>query len=220
MHDSVRDCIANSDIEGLKYIFKDALDVDPTFAKYQDDYNQVAKAGLFQAHQVLSGFQENSSQWDMTYWKILKKDLLKNFSRERLDHMQKVAQVIYADDISRKEEASKIEVEKQQVLTKMEPQPKSVEIASTVAKVGQPRLSKEEYKRLSNKELADARKKYAPVSPTPSIEVPELKKKQSRPISWTPSGKNQAKSKENLAKIVWAIIVVVAILLILLILLR
>lgn len=67
MHDSVRTCIANGDIEGLKYIFKDALDVDPTFAKYQDDYNQVLKAGLFESHQVLSSSKESSTQWDKAY---------------------------------------------------------------------------------------------------------------------------------------------------------
>ncbi len=216
MHDSVRTCIANGDIEGLKYIFKDALDVDPTFAKYRDDYNQVVKAGLFEPHQVLSGSKESSSQWDMAYWKKLKKDLLKNFSRERVDHMQKVAQVIYADDISKKEETSDSAVDEHQVLIKAEPQPKSVEIASTVSKGVQLKESKEEYQRRIQKELAEDRKKYAPVNPAPRIEVPEIKKKQSRPISRIPLGKNQAKSKETLAKIVLAIIVVVAILLILL----
>lgn len=152
--------------------------------------------------------------------KRLKKDLLKNFSKERVDHMRKVAQVIYADDISRKEETSESAVDEHQVLTKAELQPKPVEIASAVSKVVQPKESKEEYERRIQKELAEDRKKYASVSPIPRIEGPELKKKQSRPISRTPSGKNQAKSKENLEKIVLPIIGALAILLILLILLR
>ena len=216
MHDSVKNCIANGDIEGLKYIFKDALDVDPTFAKYRDDYNQVAKAELFQSHQELSSFNGNSSQWDMTYWKTLKKDLLKNFSRERVDHMQKVAQVIYADKISRKSEISESAEDKQQVLAKTEPQPKPAEIASTVPKTGKPKESKEEYQRRINKELAEDTKKYAPVNLPTRIEGAEPKKKRLRPIRQMPSGENQAESREIMAKIALAIFVVVIILLIML----
>ena len=38
MHTEVKKCVADNDIKGLRYIFADALDVDPTFEKYKEDY--------------------------------------------------------------------------------------------------------------------------------------------------------------------------------------
>lgn len=38
MHTEVQNCINKKDIKGLRYIFIDCLDVDPTFEKYKEDY--------------------------------------------------------------------------------------------------------------------------------------------------------------------------------------
>ena len=44
----VKKCIDAGDIKGLRYIFLDSLDVDPTFEKYKDDYAICRKIeGMF-----------------------------------------------------------------------------------------------------------------------------------------------------------------------------
>lgn len=39
----VKRCIEQNDIRGLHYIFAEALEVDPTFEKYQEDYDVCKK---------------------------------------------------------------------------------------------------------------------------------------------------------------------------------
>lgn len=104
MHEEVRKYANEKDVKGLKYIFVDALDVDPTFKKYQEDFDYCRQKGLFEAHCELSAMTSNTSSWDMTYWKTLKRNLLENFSEKRLNHMREVAKVIYADKIRRSQE--------------------------------------------------------------------------------------------------------------------
>lgn len=101
MHDSVKKAADANDIKSLKYIFVDALDVDPTFEYYQEDYDYVKTKGLFEPHRELSGLNDNTSTWNMDYWKKIKLDLPKNFSEKRLMHMREVAKVVYAEKIRR-----------------------------------------------------------------------------------------------------------------------
>lgn len=78
------------------------LDVDPTFEKYKEDYNYCKNLpGMFEAHINLSGMISDSGRWDASYWDQLKIDLMKNFSKERFEHMIQVAKVVYAGKIER-----------------------------------------------------------------------------------------------------------------------
>lgn len=99
----VKKCADAHDIKGLRYIFVDCLDVDPTFEKYREDYEFCCKKidGLFDPHQTLSGIKEQPGTWTTEYWEQLKLDLMKNFSQIRFEHMIKVARIVYADKISR-----------------------------------------------------------------------------------------------------------------------
>lgn len=98
----VRKCAQARDIKGLRYIFVDCLDVDPTFEKYREDYEYCKSVeGLFEPHQPLGGISDRREEWTAAYWGRLKTDLMKNFSEIRFEHMIKVAQVVYADKISR-----------------------------------------------------------------------------------------------------------------------
>ena len=93
----VRKCADNHDIKGLRYIFVDALDVDPTFDTYREDYEYCKTIlGMFDEHVV-----SYKSRWTTEYWEQLKLDLMKNFSEKRFEHMRLVAQVVYADKVSR-----------------------------------------------------------------------------------------------------------------------
>ena len=56
----VKKCADRGDIKGLRYIFVDCLDVDPTFEKYKDDYEHCKKIpGMFEAYQELNRLVEN-----------------------------------------------------------------------------------------------------------------------------------------------------------------
>lgn len=101
MHDKVKQLADSGDIRGVKYIFVDALDVDPTFERYQEDYEYCRNKGLFELHQELTPLTQDQRQWTMDYWVQLKTDLLKNLSEERLMHMREVAQVLKSDQLHR-----------------------------------------------------------------------------------------------------------------------
>ena len=101
MHKQVKEFLGKGDIRGLRYVFLDSLDVDPTFEDYQDDYDNCEKvSGFFEKNHELTPFADRS-QWNNDYWQRLKRDLEKNFSRERFEHMKAVAMVVYADKAAR-----------------------------------------------------------------------------------------------------------------------
>ena len=108
MHDSVKKSADVSDVERLKYIFVDALDVDPTFENYREDYEYVKAKGLFEPYRELSGMSECISSWNMEYWKKIKRDFLENFSEMRLMHMREVAKVLYAAKVNRLKSAAAV----------------------------------------------------------------------------------------------------------------
>ena len=122
MHEDVRKYADSNDIKGLRYIFVDCLDVDPTFEKYAEDFEYCKKkAGLFDPHRELMPMTENQSVWNDDYWVQLKMDLLKNFSYERFEHMRQVALVYYAEKIARitkerKERERQLEERNRQVM--------------------------------------------------------------------------------------------------------
>lgn len=115
MHNEVKKCVEAKDIKGLRYIFVDCLDVDPTFEKYREDYEYSKRvAGLFEEHKELTPLTDNRSSWDNQYWQKIKTDLMKNFSVKRFQHMIEVAKVVYADKIERiKKERAKFDEAKQ-----------------------------------------------------------------------------------------------------------
>lgn len=98
----VRKCADNHDIKGLRYIFVDALDVDPTFDTYREDYEYCKMIpGMFDEHVNIGPVVSDKSRWTTEYWEQLKLDLMKNFSEKRFEHMRLVAQVVYANKVSR-----------------------------------------------------------------------------------------------------------------------
>ena len=91
-----------SDIKSLKYIFVDALDVDPTFVRYEEEYNYCKSIpGLLETHVDITPFRTNKIDWTEEYWISLKMDLIKNFSDRRMSHMREVAKIFLADKVQR-----------------------------------------------------------------------------------------------------------------------
>jgi cobalamin biosynthesis Mg chelatase CobN len=98
----VKKCADMNDIKGLRYIFIDSLDVDPTFEKYEQDYNYCkGLSGFFEEYTEITIMKQNPSDWNASYWDQLKRDLVKNFSQIRFEHMIKVAKVVYSEKIER-----------------------------------------------------------------------------------------------------------------------
>ena len=104
VHDIVKTCVEEHDIKRLKYIFVDCLDVDPMFTEYRDDYEYCINApglGLVEAHIELTPLREDKSAWDLPYWNSIKRDLIKNFSQKRFQHMREVSKVVNASEIKK-----------------------------------------------------------------------------------------------------------------------
>lgn len=99
MHEIVKKAADKGDRERIKFTFVDALDADPTFEKYQEDFDYCKEKGLFDTHMELTRFRLENL--DENYWFTLKKDFQKNASIDRLNHMRKVAKILYADKINR-----------------------------------------------------------------------------------------------------------------------
>ena len=98
----VKQCVERNDLRGLHYIFAEALEADPTFEKYQEDYEYCKKLpGFLEAHEELHLQQNDPAAWDETYWAQLKLDQKKNFSEKRMEHMKKVASVVRKEKIER-----------------------------------------------------------------------------------------------------------------------
>lgn len=102
MNTEIKKYADSGDIKSLKYIFVDSLDVDPTFVRYEEEYNYCKSIpGLLEPHVELTPFSENKANWNEEYWTSLKMDLIKNFSDKRMSHMHDVAQVFLADKVQR-----------------------------------------------------------------------------------------------------------------------
>ena len=102
MNTEIKKYADSGDIKSLKYIFVDSLDVDPTFARYEEEYNYCKSVpGLLEDHIELTPFRANKADWDEAYWTSLKMDLIKNFSDRRMSHMREVAKVFLADKMQR-----------------------------------------------------------------------------------------------------------------------
>lgn len=103
MNKDIKAYVDNRDIINLRYVFSQALNVDPTFDSYNEEYNYCVANNVFEKH-VDGEFTlivADSGKWDKAYWNKLCLDLEKNLSKERLDHMVKVAKTVYADKIKR-----------------------------------------------------------------------------------------------------------------------
>lgn len=102
MNKEIKNFADSRDLKSLKYIFVDSLDVDPTFVRYEEEYNYCRSIpGLLERHVELTPFTQDTSKWNEDYWTSLKMDLLKNFSEERMAHMREVAKVFLAEKVQR-----------------------------------------------------------------------------------------------------------------------
>lgn len=158
LHDAVKKSADARDYEGLWYIFVDCLDVDPTFEKYQEDYDYCKDLeGFFQKNRDLTPFETDSTKWDRNYWTDLKTDLLENFSFERFEHMRKVVRVVHKEKIERLRKEQQALEQKQQAEQRQKEQQKTMSQASTVppAQASKTKQQEENFRKRQEKIAAE-----------------------------------------------------------------
>lgn len=102
MDDMIKASADSNDLITLKYIFVDALEADPTFVRYEEEYSYCKSIpDLLEPHQELMPFSQDPVDWNEEYWTGLKMDLLRNFSDCRMMHMKDVAQVFLSEKVAR-----------------------------------------------------------------------------------------------------------------------
>lgn len=169
MGSKIRQYADSGDLTSLKYIFVDALDVDPTFQRYAEDYNYCKSIpGLLEQHVELTPFVSDSRQWTEAYWTQLKMDLKKNFSDRRMSHMREVAQVLLADKIRRltSERQAAAAATAPQPVTSVRPTPVLDAAASSAAlerQIREANEKKEAQMRADNAQAAAEAKRVAEV---------------------------------------------------------
>jgi cobalamin biosynthesis Mg chelatase CobN len=100
INDKIKQYVKDGDVKNLKYYFKDCLNVDPTFAKYEEAYEYCKSEGIpFVPHIELTPM--NLDSVDEEYWAQLRRDFMENPSVERMDHMREVAKILYRDRIEK-----------------------------------------------------------------------------------------------------------------------
>lgn len=219
MHEDVKRYADSNDVKGLRYIFVDCLDVDPTFEKYAEDFAYCKNLdGLFEAHVELTPMITNQQQWNDAYWVQLKTDLMKNFSMTRFEHMRRVAKVIYAEKIVRitaereqqRQREEKAAEENQPILAKGQKQNEPLEEKYT--EHAPMSKSEEQAKRLEERrrQLEQEKQRFL---------AEERKEKERREKRRTGSAEVTASSMESsdLKKVLGVALVVVVILIIILI---
>lgn len=113
MNKEIKKCADENDVKGLRYIFVDCLDVDPTFEAYKEDYTYCKEIkGFFDGFEDMTPLRTDSSTWNEDYWIKLKVDLLKNFSEKRFLHMIEVAKIVKADKVRKLQEERQLSKEK------------------------------------------------------------------------------------------------------------
>ena len=113
---NVKNYAESGNIRGLHYIFRDALDADPTFEDYLESYRYCENIpGFFEKHREMTPFEGRDSWRNSAYWNQLKMDLSENFSRERYEHLREVAQVYYAEKIRTIRQEEEIERQKKEL---------------------------------------------------------------------------------------------------------
>ena len=212
MLEEVKKCIDRDDIQGLRYIFADALDVDPTFERYREDYNYCKGINnFFEANVEKTPLRQESSRWDRQYYEQLKIELMKNFSEVRFEHMIKVAKVVYADKAARI--LSERQKREQQNINKPDIKPSTLEKNINMS---QSALHNEE---LQEKKLAEMRKQLEHENQEAERKIKEqkalveAKKRQNINVNKTNSNNTADNSLKKVVGAVLAVIVLVVIIL-------
>ncbi|MBN1065539.1 hypothetical protein [Clostridium botulinum] len=95
------EAVKNENLNLVRVMIKDSLVMDPTFKEFNEriSYAKKSISDLFEEHdnEVL---QTEKSEWTKNYMNTQLNNLMYNFSKERIEHLKKVCQFVYADRIN------------------------------------------------------------------------------------------------------------------------
>lgn len=215
MDTQIKNYADSKDLKSLKYIFVDALDVDPTFVRYEQEYNYCKSIpGLLEPYIELTPFCQDKSRWDEAYWTSLKMDLVKNFSDRRMMHMKEVAQVFLAEKVNRiMKERSADSKQSTSSMPLVMPENKTESVVTATSKTAS--ISRAEQER---RELEEAKRKLEEENRrTEAARRAEAKRLEQQRMIHKTSVKNQSMDNSSkkvigiavvaLAVIVWLILV-------------
>lgn len=105
--DSFKNAVASADISGLRIMLKDSLLVDPTFTKFAEmiEFAQHIP-GIIDNHDGRE-FISDKSLWNDDYLNMLKVQIVRNFSWERINHLKEV--IRYLEPAAAKQQAGRSE---------------------------------------------------------------------------------------------------------------
>jgi len=217
----VKRCVEQNDLRGLHYIFAEALEADPTFEKYQEDYEYCKKLpGFLEAYEELHPLKNDPSEWDETYWTQLKLDQKKNFSEKRMEHMKRVTLVVRKEKIERlqAERAKKAETIVSKVSKKSQetqlPQ-ETVTAAPIPARISPSNQLNATMKVLPNpKEEAENRRIAEIKKQTQEVRNAHLASEKKEKMQWTQDGYASENQEDKDRKKAKGIALIVAILLV------
>lgn len=205
------------DMKGLRYIFVDCLDVDPTFEKYRADYEYCKSMdGFFESYNELHGIVSDQGKWNMQYWEQLKLDLMKNFSEKRFEHMIKVAKVVYAAKIERllsERESKSLDVinksSQAETHRQLNESAKTRKTVDTTKKMTKTEIQEMQEKQLEAKKKAlEIENQRIEAEQKAKMEEIEAKKKANRKGQVASSGVDSSKKGMGIVLVIVAVIVV------------
>lgn len=215
MNIEIKKCADQNDVKGLRYIFVDCLDVDPTFESYKEDYEYCKRIkGFFVDFEDITPLRTNSSDWNEDYWVKLKVDLLKNFSEKRFLHMIEVAKVVKADKIRRlQQERHLSKVEQEKSIPK-----NNFDVHESVKPVHGTSFDAEEQKKLLAEKQKELQIEYQMVQEKIERENMQRAERAEKLKAEELARKQQMVSANNSSKKVWGIVALVAVVILVIIL--
>lgn len=85
-----KEAVKLGNIRRIRIMMKDSILVDPTFRKFREMANAAASVkGLYDIHDE-KGFELNRENWNSEYIDKQVVQLLSNFSKERIEHIEEV----------------------------------------------------------------------------------------------------------------------------------
>lgn len=129
-----KQAVETQDMERIKIMLRGSLSTDLTFEKFKQmlAYTVNRIPNIIEVHDGKAFLDR--SQWTKTYASEVREDLMRNFSAERIEHLQAIHQHVYANELEKQ-----LQKEREQTAASKETRPdvkSSVNLASLVAAIG------------------------------------------------------------------------------------
>lgn len=100
--------IDKRDLLSVRITIKDTIKSDPTFKQFDKlcDYTKKQGVNIYQEYDR-NEFEKDISKWNNDYLDRQCVELVRNFSKERIEHLREVCQVVYKERIEKLQSTNK-----------------------------------------------------------------------------------------------------------------